>query len=464
MSQDGPITDDFVFIPGYLVTKQLAANSQCRVYEGIDRKDLKTTVAIEVARSNDEETQAWYRRRENTLGHLEHPGIPGLVHGGLVDGYPYLVFSWLPLTNLTQSLRGCLDETPEKVLAILRDVADVLDYAHQHEICHGGLHASHIGFSPEGRLGVTGFGEYPPLQNVGSLAHWAPEQLGSNPGDATPSGDLYAFAELAFFLLCGTYPFQTASEKLPRRVSGQLTAPAPLPTVLLRDHRPELPPVVSLVIGRGMSTDPKLRPQSARDFVWSLTTALDHTTRAQELADPQHWRAEFAQLLSVVIDPQSDATQVAAAMEKVADHGFIDFEDYAPLLDNLPRLVQFLTIPNDRVQEKAVEIAAALGDPCAHAIWEHLAGQRFLFGSEELRYAFTALLACGGAESIASVLTVHADPVVRRMAALVLRDAGSVPHVGEALRQASTDPDSAIQSTAKESYASWLENARLSGR
>ena len=53
MSLDGPISDDFVFIPGYLVMKQLAANLRCRVYEGIDREDLKTTVAIEVARSNN---------------------------------------------------------------------------------------------------------------------------------------------------------------------------------------------------------------------------------------------------------------------------------------------------------------------------------------------------------------------------------------------------------------------------
>lgn len=447
MSNIGPLTDDFVFIPGYIITGRKSASLRSWVYEGIDREDLETIVSIEVAQSNDQETRQWYARIENTYSHLEHPHIPLLLRSGSIEGFPYLVFDRLPVTDLTTLVQENCMQAPQEALSILRGVADVLDYAHERGVLHGDLHARKIGRAEDGWLGVTGFGDFPPPETIGNPHHYAPEQL-SFDQFICPQSDVYALGELAYFLFSGKYPFQTVSERLLK--------PKAEPKVHLHDLRHDLPLAVDRVIARAMAADPEDRFPTAGQFVRSLELAFHHDSACHEEEPEPHWRTTFDHLLATVIDPAVNDKDAAVAMEELAHFSCLDLDDYAPLLANLDRFVQFLVTPNDRVQQKMVEIAGLLGMHCSKAILKYLSENRFVLDDEELRYCLLALMNGGGIGVVSDMLVHHPDPCVRKMAAFVLRQADAIETVGHAFQQGFKDPVSDVREASARGYLIWL--------
>lgn len=143
------------------------------------------------------------------LARLNHSGISRLIDGGLTDeGHAYLVMSWVPGEDLSESTRTRLD--PIQALA---ELADALTHAHQRMVVHGDIKPGNVRITPDGRVNLLDFGVARLLaeddQEADALraltpAYAAPELLNGQP--ATAQSDIWALGALFNWLLTGRRP------------------------------------------------------------------------------------------------------------------------------------------------------------------------------------------------------------------------------------------------------------------
>jgi hypothetical protein len=112
--------------------------------------------------------------------------------------------------------------TPEKVLPILRQVADALDFAHSRKIIHRDIKPSNVMVSADGAVKILDFGLAAQIRSSmsrvsrvqyetsGTGPYMAPEQWRGQYQDAAT--DQYALAVMAYELLSGRLPFETPDQ------------------------------------------------------------------------------------------------------------------------------------------------------------------------------------------------------------------------------------------------------------
>src|SRR5687768_15787840 len=137
-------------IAHYRVVSKLGEGAMGVVYRATDTK-LNRDVAIKVMPDSfveDADRMARFTREAQVLASLNHPNIAA-IHGvedraivmELVEGV---------------DLRGPLP--PDQALAIIHQLIDALEYAHEKGIVHRDLKPANIKVTPEGRVKVLDFG------------------------------------------------------------------------------------------------------------------------------------------------------------------------------------------------------------------------------------------------------------------------------------------------------------------
>jgi serine/threonine protein kinase len=80
---------------------------------------------------------------------LRHPAVPRIYECGRLDDDPWLALAMVDGQTLAERIaHGALPA--HEVVAMLRDVGEVLAHAHQHGIVHGGLRPEGIASTPDG--------------------------------------------------------------------------------------------------------------------------------------------------------------------------------------------------------------------------------------------------------------------------------------------------------------------------
>jgi eukaryotic-like serine/threonine-protein kinase len=100
---------------------------------------------------------------------------------------------------------------------------------------------------------------------IGTLQYMAPEQLAG--GTPQPAWDLWALAVLAYEMLTGTHPFDSARPDWHRALLAGSFTPI---TVYL----PDSPPTWTELFARALALDSNHRPDSAHSFFLELQRAL----------------------------------------------------------------------------------------------------------------------------------------------------------------------------------------------
>jgi hypothetical protein len=164
--------------------------------------------------------------------------------------------------------KGYLDVVP-----VLIDIAQALEYAHEHGVIHRDLKPSNILFDARGRVRIADFGiagspgeAQPALSRPGLSPFTAsPEQLRGEPPAITD--DIYGLGALAYELLSGYPPYYPRFEV--RRV---LEEPVP-------ELKPAqlMPAQLIAAIMRMLSKRAALRPRSMRDVIDDFDSALNDT-------------------------------------------------------------------------------------------------------------------------------------------------------------------------------------------
>jgi len=219
----------------------------------------------------DPATYSRYQRELEIGKRLHHPNIQQLLdEGRLDDGVaPYLVLEYVDGTLLREYLRQHAPLPVDEAIRITLQLADELQYCHEHGVVHRDLKPENILIQPDGTVKLVDFG-IALLQGArrltfrrlttgfGTPDYMAPEQVQGDRGDART--DIYALAVILYEMLTGDVPYHGDS---PLAVMSQrVTTDAPL----LRRTRADLPPQVEAVVWRALRREPSDRYASMADL------------------------------------------------------------------------------------------------------------------------------------------------------------------------------------------------------
>ncbi|MGH7701920.1 MAG: protein kinase domain-containing protein [Gemmatimonadales bacterium] len=216
-----------------------------------------------------------FRREIQLAASLQHPHIVPLLAAGSADG---LLYYTMPMVE-GESLRAKISREGGlpigEAVRLLRDVADALACAHEHNIVHRDIKPDNVLVSRHHGL-VTDFGVAKALSEatgpssltstglaLGTPAYMAPEQASADP-HTDHRADLYALGALGYEMLTGRPPFTGPS---PQAVLAAQVTRAPEPVT---QNRAAVPPGLAALIMRCLEKHPADRWQSAEEVLGQL--------------------------------------------------------------------------------------------------------------------------------------------------------------------------------------------------
>jgi len=229
------IADKF---PQFEILECLGRGGMGVVYKA-RQKSLNRLVAIKILapeREHDARFAERFAREAELLAKLSHPHIVTIHDFGETGGLYFLVMEFVDGVSLRDLLReGKLD--PEQALAIVPEICDALQFAHDHGIVHRDIKPENILLDRRGRVKVADFGlakivaavcdrrnsEEESLRRsqtaataaaaelteagkiMGTPSYMAPEQT-EHPGDVDHRADIYALGVVFYQMLTGELP------------------------------------------------------------------------------------------------------------------------------------------------------------------------------------------------------------------------------------------------------------------
>jgi serine/threonine protein kinase len=290
------------------------------VFRARDSK-LGRDVAIKVlpaAFARDAERMARFEREAKLLAVLNHPNIAalyGVEDSGSTDALVMELAEGPTLADRLASGPIAIQEA----LPIARQIADALEYAHEHGVVHRDLKPANIKISRDDAVKILDFGLAKAIQGeadttdignsptitriateagvvVGTAAYMSPEQAKAKPVDRR--ADIWAFGCVLYEMLTGKRAFQADS------------VTETLASVLQKEpdwsRLPSATPVhVRVLLDRCLQKDPKQRLRDIGDARISLDEVLSGKAETAVAGAPQislaPWRRAMPWAISGVL-------------------------------------------------------------------------------------------------------------------------------------------------------------------
>jgi serine/threonine-protein kinase len=252
----------------------------------------------------DPSTYSRYERELDIGKRLDHPGIQRFIDQGRLGDTvaPYVVFEYIEGQSFRDYLAAHAPLDVERAIDLTVQLADVLQYVHEHGVVHRDLKPENLLIAPDGRVKLVDFGiallrgarrlTFRRLSSeVGTPDYMAPEQVQGERGDART--DVYAVGVMLYEMLTGEVPFQGDN---PLAVMSQrVTSDAPL----LRRARRDAPAALEAVVYRALQREPDKRYPSMA----ALRYDLEHLDRVDipEYATASRRRSLPRHLVSTLV-------------------------------------------------------------------------------------------------------------------------------------------------------------------
>jgi eukaryotic-like serine/threonine-protein kinase len=295
------------------------------VYLAFDAKHQRP-VAIKLLRGELTGTNGATRflREIHVAARLTHPNIMPLLDSGSIGSTPYYVMPFVE----GESLRARLDREQriplDEAIALTREMADALDYAHAAGIIHRDIKPENV-LLLSGHAIVADFGIARALVRaaddtnstsqgfvLGTPTYMSPEQaVGTDEVDRR--SDVYSLGTVVFEMLCGHAPFAAASARA--LIARRFTETAPRIASLV----PDVPSRVDDAVAAALSFEPDDRPATAGALArllsgkarrpsqtTSMVQAQTVTRRAATISDDGMPSVAVLPFANLSGDPQND--------------------------------------------------------------------------------------------------------------------------------------------------------------
>ena len=270
----------------YRIDQKLSEGGMGTVYRGTHVL-MDKTVAVKVLRPSlaaDEKIVARFSREARAASKIAHPNALSVTDfGESEDGIVFLVMEFLDGKTLKDVIR---DEGPmplERVVDIMRQVADALKAAHDQGVVHRDLKSDNIMLLSTGvgehakvlDFGIAKINEPDGVQSseltapnlvIGTPQYMSPEQC-SQSSEIDRRSDIYSLGVILYEMLVGHVPFTGESPTIVMMKHLQ----EPVPSVL--EERNDIPPSIAQIIARAMAKLPDNRYQDITDVMDDLTVA-----------------------------------------------------------------------------------------------------------------------------------------------------------------------------------------------
>jgi serine/threonine-protein kinase len=293
----------------YQVVAQIGAGGMGEVYRARDTR-LQRDVALKVLPeifAADPGHMARFEREARLLASLNHPQIAAVYGVEESDSCRALVMELVEGPTLADRIAA--GPIPlEETLPIAKQVAEAVEYAHDHGVIHRDLKPSNIKVTADGTVKVLDFGlakaltdeptetdlrNSPTLSAVatmqgvilGTAAYMSPEQAKGKPVDRR--ADIWAFGVVLVEMLTGKplYTGETPAETL---ASVMMKDPS------LGALPADTPPAIRNLIQRCLNKDPRQRLQHIGEARIILADALSGTAPAEPVGAQRKTRERLA--------------------------------------------------------------------------------------------------------------------------------------------------------------------------
>ncbi|MBX3418281.1 MAG: serine/threonine protein kinase [Pirellulaceae bacterium] len=217
-------------LTNYRVENLLGMGGMGAVYRAF-QPSLERQVALKIMSprfADDPSFSERFAREAKTMARLNHQNIVNVYDYGQTDQFCYLVMEFVEGVNLRHAMReGSL--TAEQALAIVPQVCEALQFAHDEGIIHRDIKPENILLDKRGRVKIADFGLAKLVdenaanwtltgsrQILGTVNYMAPEQI-ERPTAVDHRADIYSLGVVLYELLTGELPlgkFQLPGEKI----------------------------------------------------------------------------------------------------------------------------------------------------------------------------------------------------------------------------------------------------------
>ena len=275
-------------LAGYEVQELIGHGGMGAIYRGV-QKSLERTVAIKVLPPEVDQREPHFAQRfeheAKAMASLSHPHIvPVYDFGETTDGLLYFAMEFVDGTDLAHIMRSEGRLSPRRAAAIISQVCEALEFAHERGVIHRDIKPSNIMVDRRGHVKVADFGLARSMHTddaatsagliVGTRAYMAPEQARGQPIDHR--ADLYSVGVMFYEMLTGAAP------------TGVIEPPSQKAGVDARLDR---------IVLKALENDPACRYQRASE-VKSDVTDVSGTDEAPPAPERRRFRWKWLTLIT----------------------------------------------------------------------------------------------------------------------------------------------------------------------
>ena len=231
-----------------------------------------------------------FQREAQNAARMQHPNIVAIHEVGAVDDMHFFSMRLIRGSSLAQKIREGPRPAPQRAAALMRTIAEAVDYAHRLGVLHLDLKPANVLLDEAGEPHVADFGLSRRLEPgsdadntevSGTPSYMAPEQ--ATPGQKiTTATDIWGLGAILYEIVTGSPPFAgpSAQGTLKLVTEGQLRSP--------RRYVADLPRDLEAITLKCMARNAADRYASARALADDLTRFVEgREVRARPLTRVQ---------------------------------------------------------------------------------------------------------------------------------------------------------------------------------
>lgn len=201
----------------YQILRKIGAGAMGTVYEAHDNR-LQRKVALKILMIEDPNSVAAQRfyREAKAIGKLSHANIVALHDVGEYQGHPFFTMDLLVGKDL-QQLTAEGNVAPRQAMSWAFNIANALQFAHQHDVIHRDIKPSNIIVTAQGAV-LTDFGIAKDTsvqsqlttagETLGTPTYMSPEQARGQLESIDFTSDVYSLGAVLYELLTRHPPFK----------------------------------------------------------------------------------------------------------------------------------------------------------------------------------------------------------------------------------------------------------------